>query len=299
MICDAATMSPLDEVLLITDDIFGTTLAAELDAVTHATYDGELPGAWKRCFGADTLAAYFASYNIYRERRDRSRTPSASGTRASWSRPASVVASRRRARSRSRGGYTSEVASGSEGDFDETPMARHGRLPLPDGSMPMESRQSRGRQQLRDGNLPDGFADLLRDKLKLEDATALVTTQALQETQRRRPAPHAPKSAAKPTAPGPRRWPQGVAPSGGKQIGTISKWCDNGFGFIIPAKGGESLFVHISDIHIERTPGTRRQQLHQLTRWDVEYACKRNAKGKGLVATNVSGPLGRALPADA
>jgi len=56
-------------------------------------------------------------------------------------------------------------------------------------------------------------------------------------------------------APEPRKWPEGQAPSEGKQLGTV-KWfnSEKGFGFVAPLSGGEDLFVHQSAIH---SPGFR------------------------------------------
>ena len=95
---------------------------------------------------------------------------------------------------------------------------------------------------------------------------------------------------------GPRKWPPGQKPSSGKQVGTVEKWNEKGFGFIKPGSGRKTIFFHIKEVKMERAAG-KKQQLNQLLRWDVEF---RIAQGdKGPQAVQVSGPKGRALPADA
>jgi cold shock CspA family protein len=229
IVCDAAVIASrfVDaEILLVTDDLFGQTLAAELSAVTHAGYSDSIPRQWMRRLGnKPSFEAFFESIGVHRERRSRAASEcsgSVSGlsragtrTRASWSRPANSAGS----------------------------MQRTKRL----------------------------------NSILQRASYASVT----------RP--------AKP--PGPRRWPKDASPSPGKQVGTIARWFDKGFGFISPHSGGDDVFVHISAIHIERTAGAQRQQLHQLTRWDVEFTKVQNAKG--FQAISVSGPGGKALPADA
>jgi len=82
----------------------------------------------------------------------------------------------------------------------------------------------------------------------------------------------------------PRKWPEGVDPSPGKQIGAV-KWfnSEKGFGFVAPANGGDDLFVHQSAIH---APGFRSLMEGE----EVEFKVV-DERGK-LKAVEVTGPSG-------
>ena len=223
MVCDVAVlvnaMGPYVEILVVTDDLFAKTLAAELAPnVTHATWDGRLASHWRARFkDAASVEDFFKGFDIQRQRRDRSPSVTSrarsrgesfgrvGGTRASWSRTATVV-----------------------------------------DMKPSRSAVSVSKKKKSGGAL---------------------------------------------------KWPVGQKPSQGKQVGTIDRWFEKGYGFIKPASGGPQVFVHISKVVIERTPGISRPQLHSLMRWDVEFELAQGAKGPE--AHRVSGPKGKALPADA
>ena len=82
----------------------------------------------------------------------------------------------------------------------------------------------------------------------------------------------------------PRKWPDGVDPSPGKQIGAV-KWfnSEKGFGFIAPAAGGDDLFVHQSAIS---APGLRSLMEGE----EVEFKVLED-RGK-MKAIDVTGPKG-------
>jgi len=82
----------------------------------------------------------------------------------------------------------------------------------------------------------------------------------------------------------PRKWPEGVDPSEGKQIGAV-KWfnSEKGFGFIAPAAGGDDLFVHQSAIN---SPGFRSLMEGE----EVEFKVV-DERGK-MKAIEVTGPRG-------
>jgi len=91
------------------------------------------------------------------------------------------------------------------------------------------------------------------------------------------------KGGGKPTMQ-PRKWPDGVDPSEGKQIGAV-KWfnSEKGFGFVAPASGGDDLFVHQSAIH---APGFRSLMEGE----EVEFKVI-DERGK-MKAIEVTGPKG-------
>ena len=82
----------------------------------------------------------------------------------------------------------------------------------------------------------------------------------------------------------PRKWPDGVAPSEGKQVGQV-KWfnSEKGFGFIATNSGGEDLFVHQSAVH---APGFRSLMEGE----EIEFKVV-DERGK-MKAIEVSGPGG-------
>jgi len=82
----------------------------------------------------------------------------------------------------------------------------------------------------------------------------------------------------------PRKWPDGVNPSEGKQVGSV-KWfnSEKGFGFVAPNAGGEDLFVHQSAVH---APGFRSLMEGE----EVEF--KIVTEGGKQKAIEVTGPGG-------
>ena len=297
MVWDAAKLSlECDlKLLLISDDIFGRTLAAEQSDVFHVAFDDPLPQDWVERFGASSMQEFFERLDVHRERR--ARTPSVvsvrSKSRASWSRAASTVAPRRPPR-RERllqggGGYTSdygaqtdaETSDGEDADqvaalAEEDPAIRRWEI------RQEQAWQEQARQE----------AKALMSRLALAEQQRDEATAKLREQQRGAGG----QARAQRSKSGPRKWPPGQKPSSGKQVGTVEKWNEKGFGFIKPGSGRKTIFFHIKELKMEHAAG-KKQQLNQLLRWDVEF---RIAQGdKGPQAVQVSGPKGRALPADA
>jgi cold shock CspA family protein len=93
------------------------------------------------------------------------------------------------------------------------------------------------------------------------------------------------------TGAGPRKWPEGVLPSVGKEIGTV-KWYDDdkGFGFITSLSNLD-YFVHHSGII-----GADNQEFKALLieGEQVEFAIEEDDEGKPF-AKDVSGPNGETM----
>lgn len=89
----------------------------------------------------------------------------------------------------------------------------------------------------------------------------------------------------------PRKWPEGIDPTPGKQIGAV-KWfnSDKGFGFIAPASGGDDLFVHQSEISSE---GFRSLMEGE----EVEFKMStENGKQKAIEVTGAQGGFVQGAP---
>jgi hypothetical protein len=120
------------KILIITDDQFGKTFAAEnQNHVDWVAFDAPLPMSWRSQFSfLESVETFFRTYDVIRERKDRSASRSRNGsersgvapTRASWSRPASRGPSLSRgARSSGAGSdYESDAGDLDDGDVVET-----------------------------------------------------------------------------------------------------------------------------------------------------------------------------------
>lgn len=89
----------------------------------------------------------------------------------------------------------------------------------------------------------------------------------------------------------PRKWPEGVSPSDGKQIGTV-KWfnSEKGFGFVAPQEGGEDLFVHQSAVH---APGFRSLMEGEAVEFKV---VEERGKQKAIEVTGPGGDYVQGAP---
>ncbi|GMH83557.1 hypothetical protein TrVE_jg5578 [Triparma verrucosa] len=88
----------------------------------------------------------------------------------------------------------------------------------------------------------------------------------------------------------PRKWPEGVTVSEGKQIGQV-KWFDvtKGFGFLTPLNGGEDVFVHKSSVS-----GSSRSGKTLMEGEEVEFSIENDDNDKPK-AVGVTGPNGEAV----
>ena len=249
MVWDAAKLSLECELklLLITDDIFGRTLAAEQSDVFHVAFDDPLPQDWVERFGASSMQEFF-------ETRDRPLSVCAPNHELRGHAP--QVQLRRDARRDASGYCRVAVAT-------RRTMARRPTQRLPMAKMREEDPAIRQEQAWQEQARQEAKA--LMSRLALAEQQRDEATAKLREQQRGAGG----QARAQRSKSGPRKWPPGQKPSSGKQVGTVEKWNEKGFGFIKPGSGGMTIFFHIKEVKMECAAG-KKQQLNQLLRWDVE-----------------------------
>jgi cold shock CspA family protein len=290
MVLDASRLlhdqrAPVAALLMITDDQFGATLAAEEPAVTHVTYSSPIPMAWRSIFRGsnrdvhETLEAFFASHEVFRARVQRGRSESvtsgatnrsrsASRTRASWS---------RQLNSDDASSGFSDVGPYRKNSKRSTREAEHLKLKLDAQRNEIESL----RLELDAMRAQTGYGRQLPNAIP-EVAGGAPASKSRNRKHRRRRRPG-------------RRWPAGVLPSPGKVIGTF-KWFDQerGYGFLTyeTVHGPFDVFVHRGAIMSDGEPD------RTLEKWDVEFKVipdPRKGDGK-FKAEDVTGPNGRLIP---
>ena len=318
-------------ILLITDDLFGPTLAAEEpDSIACVAYSAMLPKIWLGpVFGqhCTSVEEYFQSFDVVRERRGRSesqsrsqsrgrsqsrdcsqtRDRSASRTRASWSRVASEhndepgalgLYQRSKSQLRTETHLLDKVDRQREEIYDlQHQVSLLKKASVEKGGLYEEALRGR-RQAERD---LDELRDLVQQVGKLGAALPMITQTA---TQRAVPPPPPPPPAAPPRRypqrrrRGPRRWPRGLQPTPGKYVGNVKLYkADKGFGFIRVNELHEAhgdIFFHVSSIACDCEPNAT------LTNWDVELRVEMDQKKPGrMQAKDVCGPNGRLIPLSA
>ena len=245
MVCDAARLlqQPNARLLLVTNDLFGRTLAAEESQVDHVGWSDPLPPVWRKVLrNAGSIEAFYAPFKVYRERVSRAASVKSGRlfTRRSWSRAASVIA----------------------------PGVAHSRRQRLLEAVYREVAEQTGRPPAYDEVSQIARPD--RSDCGVSDDEDYVVRQP------RISPPSRPSTRSRARAKGPRKWPIGQKPSTGKEVGTIKRWFDAGYGFISPAA------VAMTSLFTSRTSASseRRASGSRFIRLSVGMLSSRGLSGR-------------------
>ena len=314
MVVDASRLTAASKcrILIITDDErFGATLAAEEADIERVAYDELLPTSWKgTVFGAlhRTVAEFFASLDVVRERRGRSATQSSRSRSQSRGRSLSRDCSRDRSPSRepsvSRVSWT-RVGSHHSGGSDAGNRATGSSNKQNKSVNHLIEKIDSMRSQMEDLQIEN---DLLKQSHRLEGGGKGAGKGGGNGRGGGKGGggkggggkggggrgggkgsddrPMDPKGSR------PRQWPNGQAATPGKHIGTVRRFDPvKGYGFIHVDGVERDVFVHRTCIVCEGEPDER------LRHWDVEMRLVPDRKyAERWRAEEVSGPNGRAIP---
>lgn len=336
MVLDASkllhnTDDPVTALLIITDDQFGATLAAEEPAVAHVTYSSPLPLSWRGIFrGADqdthmTVESFFATHDVFREKVQRGRSESiasgtsgrsrsASFTRASWSRQLdsddahsgfSDVAPHRPSKKSARA--TEHFKQKLDAQRNELESLRVELQHLRVSSHARTGGENALRQQVSElHRLLDTerarsaqMWAMSRESLGAgaragHSGTPPAHASTLARDLSGGRSPSTPRTQRrKPKRRPGRRWPAEVQPSPGKVVGTF-KWFDpeKGYGFIAIKDGAQGTDLFVHTSNILCAGEPGRY----LENWDVELRVAWNPRKSKSYAAEVSGPSGRLIP---
>ena len=288
-------------ILIITDDRFGQTLAAEEPgAINHVTFSSTLPTRWRQGFTPhDTIEDFFKTYGVHKERVERSYGGSVSSrsgfsshsnmsrTRASWSKPA------RSDRGDDLGVPTRRITRETEHLKQKLDLQRNEIESL---KLQVEHQHSASHNE---GQLRAQLMELQRqlsveraERVRLQTkGTAHAGTQGIQSAAQQSTS-HVAKLHKDRTGRkrgGPRRWPRGIEQTAGKIVGTVKFFSEEkGFGFLTTASVGD-VFYHKSALMCDGTPTAA------LAKWDLEFHLVTDRFGR-YRAEKVSGPNAQLIP---
>ena len=282
-------------VLLITEDQFGATLAAEApNQVSHVTWSSPLPEMWLGTVFAPfhTVEEWFNARGVFRERERRGRSESRASSVDSRGRSQSRGRSTRLSWSRPAGSLNGNDSDGGPSPLRQgtTQKTRRTVTHLVDKIDQLRIENEALREQNRilqarpgppqPSHLQTGHVPPPSNPVQAAPPPPLYPppVQRRRQGRRRRPG---------------RRWPQGVPVSEGKVKGNIKFFnSTKNFGFIA-VEGMGDVFVHGSCIRC--APPSRPNE--NLQNFDVELRVGRDRKYPDRTrAEDVTGPNGREIP---